>query len=100
MIVVVGYLSIDPAKRDEAIAILSAGAAATREEPGNVEYRFSPDLTDADRFNVAEVWEDDDAMTAHLSTPAFATFMETLGPCLGGPVDIVRYDVSGSSKLF
>lgn len=100
MIVVNGYILIDPSKRDEVVAALRACVTATRAEPGNIDYRFSPDLDDEARFNLAEIWESEDAMTAHMGTAHLAALLEALGPLMGGAPEITRYDVSGSSKLF
>ena len=46
MIIVNGHLTIDPAQRDAAEAAIAAAVAATRAEPGNVDYRFSADLAE------------------------------------------------------
>ena len=48
---------------------------ATRAEAGNLDYRFSPDLDEPDRFNLIEQWEDEDAMTAHMASPHLAEFL-------------------------
>lgn len=100
MIVVAGHILIDPSKRDEVVAALSACVTATREEAGNIDYRFSPDLDDEARFNLVELWESEDAMNEHMATPHLAALLEALGPLMGGAPEITRYDVSGSSKLF
>lgn len=100
MIVVAGYILIDPTKRDEVVAALSTCVAATREEPGNVDYRFSPDLDEEARFNVSEIWASEEAMDEHMASPHLAALLEAIGPLMGGAPEITRYDVSGSSKLF
>lgn len=100
MIVVAGHLSIDPAHRDAALAAIATGVAATRQEAGNLDYRFSPDLDEPDRFNLIERWEDEDAMNAHMASPHLAEFLTAIGPCLAGQAEVIRYDVSGSSPLF
>ena len=100
MIIVAGHLTIDPAQRDAALAAIAAGVAATRDEEGNVDYRFSPDLDDPNRFNLIECWESEEAMNAHMATAHLAEFMTAIGPCLGGSAEIIRYDVASSSPLF
>jgi len=100
VIVVAGHLSIDPAHRETALAAIAAGVAATREEPGNLDYRFSPDLDEPDRFNLIERWEDEAAVDAHMNSPHLAEFLAAIGPCVAGAPEIIRYDVSSSSKLF
>ena len=100
MIIVAGYLIIDPAHRETALAAIATGVTATRAEAGNVDYRFSPDLDDPKRFNLIEQWESEEAMNEHMATPHLAAFLEAIGPCLGGAAEVIRYDISGSSNLF
>ena len=100
MIIVAGHLSIDPAQRETAVDAIATCVAATRDEPGNLDYRYSADLADENRFNVVERWENDDAMNTHMAAPHMAAFLTAIGPCISGSVEIIRYDVSGSSKLF
>jgi quinol monooxygenase YgiN len=100
VIIVAGHMTIDPAQRDAALAAIAAGVSATRQEVGNLDYRFSPDLDDPNRFNILERWEDEDAMNAHMASSHLAEFMTAIVPCLGGSAEVVRYDVSGSSPLF
>ncbi len=100
MIVVAGHLTIDPAQREAARSAIEEAVTATRAEPGNVDYRFSTDLDDPDRFNIIEVWESESAMDEHLATPHLAAFMTAIGPLLGGSAEVIRYDVSSSSRLF
>ena len=100
MIVVAGHLSIDPDQRDAALAAIGPVMAATRAEPGNTDYRFSIDAEDPSRINLLEIWESEEAIDAHMSTPHLAAFMEAIGPCVAGAPSITRYDVSGSSTLF
>lgn len=100
MIIVAGHLTIDPDHRDTALAAIATCVAATRAEPGNLEYRFSPDLDEPDRLNLIERWSDEQAMAEHMATPHLAEFMGAIVPCLGGSAEVIRYDVSGSAPLF
>ncbi|MCU1497727.1 MAG: antibiotic biosynthesis monooxygenase [Acidimicrobiales bacterium] len=100
MIVVAGHMTIDPAQRETALAAIAAGVDATRAEPGNLDYRFSPDLDDPNRFNLIELWESEEAMTEHMATPHLAAFMTAIVPCVSGSAEVIRYDVSASAPLF
>jgi quinol monooxygenase YgiN len=100
VIVVTGYLTIDPAKRAEAEAAIATLVPLTEAEDGCISYRYSADLLEPSRINIAEAWEDEASMTAHMGAPHFATFMEAIGPCVGGPVEVTRHDVSASTRLF
>ncbi len=100
MIICLGHLPIDPVKRDDALAAIDTLVTATRAEDGNVDYRYSVDLGDENRINIREQWENEDAMNTHMATPHLATFLEVIGGCVNGTPEVMRYDVSGSSKLF
>jgi quinol monooxygenase YgiN len=100
MIVVNGHLTISPEHRDVAVAAIAELVPPTVAEDGNISYRYSADLLEPDRINIEEHWESEEAMTAHMATPHLAAFLTAIGPCIGGSVEVVRYDVSGSSKLF
>jgi quinol monooxygenase YgiN len=100
LIVVTGYMTVDPDQRDAALDAIRTCVAATREEEGNIDYRYSADIDEPNRFNLVEQWESEEAMNVHMGSPALATFLETFGPMIAGPVEVTRHDVSGSSKLF
>lgn len=100
MIVVAGYLTINPDHRAAADAAIATIVPVTEALEGCVQYRYSEDLTEPNRINISEIWESDAAMDEHMAAPEFAAFMTEIGPCIGGDVSVVRYDVAGSTKLF
>lgn len=100
MIVVTGYVTIDPDQREAALDAIRTCVTATRAEDGNLDYRYSPDLDEPNRLNLVEQWNDEAALKAHMDTPHMATFLKKFATMVGGPVEITRHDVSGSSKLF
>ena len=100
MIVIAGHLTIAPDQHDAALEAVRPCVELTRAEAGNLDYSFSFDANTPDRLNVFERWEDDDAMTAHMGSAHLAEMMTAIGPCIGGSVSLVRYDVSGTSTLF
>jgi quinol monooxygenase YgiN len=100
MIVVIGYLTIDPDHRAEAEAAIATLVPLTVAEEGCIDYRYSADLLEPDRINIVEQWASEEAMNAHMATDHLAAFMTAIGPCLGGAVEITRHDVATSSKLF
>lgn len=100
MIVVAGHLTIDPAHRDAALAAIRTAVEATRQEHGNLDYRFSPDLDDPNRFNIIERWENEEAMNEHMASANLSDFLVAIGGCLSGPAEVIRYDVARSAPLF
>jgi (4S)-4-hydroxy-5-phosphonooxypentane-2,3-dione isomerase len=79
-------------KRDEAMAVLGRLVDATESEPGTLEYTLYADSTDAVTIWFTEVYADDEAFNAHISSPAMAEAMGALGGLLDGPADIRRLD--------
>ena len=65
MIVISGRLTVRPDQRDQAIAAATALVKATRAEEGYAEYTFSTDITDPNVLCFFEIWESEEAQTAH-----------------------------------
>ena len=100
MIVVVGYITINPEMRAEAEAAIATLVPLTVAEEGCVEYRYAADILEPNRINIWEQWESEEAMTAHMGTAHLADFMTAVGACIGGPLEITRHDIASSSKIF
>ena len=62
MIVVVGRVVTDPAKRDQLIEVAQKVAAASREEAGCIDYRLFEDTEQPNRFVFVEEWQDEEAL--------------------------------------
>ncbi len=68
-VVVAGWIDFDPADRAAALAAFADVVAASREEPGCIDYAFTPDPDDPGRVRVFEHWVSDAALTEHLTLP-------------------------------
>ena len=68
-VIVAGWMDYEPADRDAALRALSAVVAASREEPGCIDYAFTPDPDLPGRVRVVEHWVSDAALTEHLTLP-------------------------------
>lgn len=99
MIVVTGYLTIDPEKRTEAEAAIAAFVPQNLAEEGCVDYRFSWDTLEPNRLNGVEQWESQAAIDAHMASAHMAEFMGAIGGCLGGAVEFTAHEISSSTKL-
>ena len=92
MIIVLGYMKLDPSAIDDHLkAAMQTAMAATRQEEGC--YRYSLPLeNEADgTVSISELWASEDALKAHGKAPHMATF----GTALKGKVrgmDIKMYD--------
>lgn len=63
-----------PGAADRVVALLRDFATEVRTEEGNIVFDASRLADDPDRFFVYEVYRDDDAFQAHLSSPAGEPF--------------------------
>jgi quinol monooxygenase YgiN len=68
-VVVAGWIDFDPADRDAALDAFAVVVAASREEPGCIDYAFTPDPDLPGRVRVFEHWVSDAALTEHLTLP-------------------------------
>jgi quinol monooxygenase YgiN len=97
---IIGRAKVHADHRDAALAAAAAMSAASTAEPGCLEYSFWVSHEDPSSILLVERWEDDDALTAHMSAPHMTTFIQAIVPALDGGMDVVRHDVSKSGPLF
>jgi quinol monooxygenase YgiN len=67
VIIVAGYIDVDPAGRDQFLADRQASCEASRVEPGCLEYVFSADSSNPARIRLFERWESKEALGTHLA---------------------------------
>ena len=78
MIIVEGWVRAAP-KDIQALKVpIAAMIAATKAEPGCLDYAFAVDLLDPGMLRIIERWTNDAALAAHFQTPHMATFNAAL----------------------
>ena len=98
-ILVTGTIDFDPAKRDEAIAAVTACMEATRAEEGCEHYAFSGDFTDPGRMYVSEQWASQAALDDHMATPHLAALTGAMGGFGITAASLTKWDGATASKL-
>jgi quinol monooxygenase YgiN len=98
-IVISGELRITPEDFDAAMALVEPLVAATRAEPGCVEYDFWVDPRDRSRIRVFEEWESAAANAAHGASEHLATFYAGLGAIRIERAELFRYEVTSREPL-
>lgn len=73
-----------PGKRDELAAALQAALDTAKGESGTIYYLLHTDAADPDSLFMYELYEDQDALNAHMGTEAFKALGPAIGPFLGG----------------
>ena len=99
MIVVVGRVSTDAAKRDQLIAVAQKVAAASREEAGCISYRVHEDTEQPNHFVFVEEWEDNGALQQHFGTPHIAEFMQAIPETIVAPPDVKFHEIASTRDL-
>ena len=74
MIVVQGWVRVREADADALRAAARELAAATRQEAGNRAYAFAEDVNEPGLFHIIERWDSEEAVAAHMLSPALAAF--------------------------
>jgi quinol monooxygenase YgiN len=94
LLVIAGDVEIDPAKREEGFAAARKVMAATRAEPGCLEYTIAADLDDPARFVIFEKWASPEALESHFETPHMAEFQAAMAGLGVRRLDVERYEVA------
>ena len=99
MLIIAGTITFDPSKTEQAKEAAAAVMAATREEPGNIDYVFTFDIIDPSTIRVYEAWESQEALDAHFETPHVAAFGK-VAPELGiSGMDMLKHEVASSGPV-
>jgi quinol monooxygenase YgiN len=99
VIIVHVTLDVDPANRDDVIA---AGIALQKEvqaEAGCHRYVMSADLADPGRFYFNEMWEDEDALAAHMKQPHMRPFGKAVQAAGSKGTAMKKYAVESESDF-
>ena len=91
MLILMGYLHIDPLDVDAFIRDVRTVSLSTKAEEGCLFYGITLDDRPAGRFLVAERWRDQEALTAHLARAETLAFLADWGDRMKG--DLQTYEV-------
>lgn len=76
---IMAILAARPGKADELKALLSAMAAPSRAEPGNLRWDLWQDQADPTRFVLDELYTGGDAVAAHRESAHFKAYLARIG---------------------
>lgn len=97
MLLVTGYMHVDPADLTQFLGDLRVLAAATRQRTGNISYDAAVDDPQAGRLLILERWSDQSALSAHLNAVDTVAFVSRWQGRMHG--DIRKYDGSNERDL-
>jgi quinol monooxygenase YgiN len=99
VIVVVGRVSTDDAKRAELLEVAHKVAFASRQEAGCIDYRIYEDAEQPNDFVFVEEWEDEEALQSHFRTGHIAEFMGAIRATIVTAPDVKFHQVASSRDL-
>lgn len=97
MLIVTGYMHVEPIDVAEFSVDIEALAIIARQRDGNLSYDVAVDDPLTGRMLVAERWRDQAALTAHLHAPDTVAFVGRWQGRMRG--NIVKYDAMNERAL-
>ncbi len=98
-VIVSGWIDFDPADREEALRAFSVVVAKSREEPGCVDYAFTPDPDLPGRVRVFEHWVSDAALREHLTLPHVRELRDALAGLTRTGREMTHHTVAASRPM-
>ena len=99
MIAIIGQFDIHLEDASAAAELMLAMMNATVKEEGCLHYAYSRDLSRPNRFQLSELWEDEDALAEHFRADHMATYRAGMGQLRVQSRTVKRYDVTNSTNL-
>jgi quinol monooxygenase YgiN len=100
MIVIAGWIDVEPAARDALLEASVPFQRSTREEePGCNGYVFAADPVDPARIHVFEAWASPEALEAHFQHPNFTGMGELLRQYPRRGSQILKYRIAASAPV-
>jgi quinol monooxygenase YgiN len=97
MLIITGYMHVDPADVAQFMTELNALASATRKRPGSITYDAAVDDPRSGRLLISERWTDQAALSAHLQAADTMAFVGRWSGKMRG--DIRKYDASNERDI-
>ena len=92
MVKLIARIHTQPGQSDVVAAALRTVAAPSRAEAGNIMYDICRSQADPNVLLVLEEWESQAALDAHMATPHFKAFVDSIGTALAGAPELELID--------
>ena len=97
MIIITASFAVQPAERDQIVALCSKHSARSRAEAGCISHHIHADCDDPARLFFHEEWRDEAAVAAHFAVPESRDFVQRLSALVGERPEIRIYRANGVS---
>ena len=94
MLLVIGRVKCDPARRDELIDLMVKMQDESRREDGCIRYGFFEAVEEPDSFVAVEEWRDREALDAHFAQPHLHEFTRGLLEIVSGRPEVAIHQVA------
>jgi quinol monooxygenase YgiN len=98
-IVILGQFDIHPDDVSAAAELMLAMMNETNREQGCHQYAYSRDLSNPNRFQLSELWENSEALAAHFRADHMATYRVGMGKLRVESRRVKRYEVTSAGDL-
>jgi len=99
MIIVEGWVRMEAGELDRLHDVAVTMIEETRKEEGCISYAYGRAMEEPDVMRIAEVWESQDALTAHMQSAHMATFNQALAGAKILGVSVKSYPAETSKTL-
>lgn len=99
LIVIIGQFEIHPDDAAAAAELMLVMMTKTREEQGCCHYAYSRDLSNSNRFELSELWEDENALAAHFRIDHMAEYRAGMSRLRVLSRTVKRYQVTNVTEL-
>lgn len=100
MIIIAGTVEIDPTKREAALTAGRELEAATRRQPGCLDYVWTVDGLSASTIYVFERWESEAALAAHFAGPNYNGMRAILGSFGLRGAAVLKYRIDVAEPVY
>jgi len=99
LIAVIGQFDIHPDDAPASAALMRVMMEETIKEQGCRHYAYSRDLSVPNRFQLSELWEDEDALARHFLADHMATYRAGMSKLRVQTRTVKRFDVTNARDL-
>ncbi|MDZ4778183.1 MAG: putative quinol monooxygenase [Alphaproteobacteria bacterium] len=99
MILLAGTIRITPGKRDAALPHIRAIVAASRAEPGCLDYSFAFDVNDDHLVHIFEVFRDLEAREAHRHMPHMQLWRDSWAEAGIGDRNMREFEIASAKDI-
>jgi quinol monooxygenase YgiN len=99
LIAILGQFDLHPDDAFSAAELMTAMMNATIREQGCLHYAYARDLATPNRFQLSELWENDQALAEHFKAEHMATYRAGMSKLRVERRTVKRYDAANAKDL-